>query len=258
MTLTAPTQKLHPFGLEIMQMVRAYDANRPRSLQQFLGPSEIGAPCDRQIAMKLAGIPEVNETADPWFPIIGSAVHAWLADAVVWYNDVYLGRPTNPRFLVENRVKVTAKEGGYDTSGHTDVYDADFKRVIDWKIVGTTTMRKVKNGATPEEKAGPQYTVQGNTYGRGWVEAGYEVKELLICFLPRSNFLKNMQIVQLPFRPELSEQALARVAAIDQLRHFIQPHEFPASGCSIWCPFYRPSYPLGATSCPGHGEAKDD
>jgi hypothetical protein len=258
MPLAAPVISQHPFAREIMGMVRAYDANRPRSLQQFLGPSEIGAPCDRQIAMKLAGVVEVNETADPWFPIIGSAVHAWLADAVVWYNDVYLARPTNPRFLVENRVKVTAKPGGYDTSGHTDVYDADYKRVIDWKIVGTSTMRKVKNGATPEEQAGPQYTVQANTYGRGWVEAGYEVGELLICFLPRSNFLKNMQIVRLPFQPELSEKALARVAAINQLRHLIPPHEFPAGGCSVWCPFYRPSYPLGATSCPGHGEAKDD
>ena len=243
---------------EGLRLVREYDANRPRSLQKFLGPSEVGAPCDRQLAMKLAGVEPVNQTADPWFAIMGTAVHAWLADAVVWYNDVYLNRVGNPRFLVENRVKVKAKEGGYDTSGHTDVYDVDNQRVIDWKIVGKTTMQKVERGETPEEQAGPQYTVQANTYGRGWVEAGYEVKTLLICFLPRSNFLHRMKVVELPFQPEVSERALARVAAIDQLRQFIAPHEFPASGCTIWCPYFRPSFPLGPTSCPGHGSVKED
>lgn len=257
MPLSAP-EGPHPFSQEIIRMVREYDASRPRSMQKHLGPSEIGAECSRQLAMKLAGMPEVNQVADPWFPIVGSAVHEWMARMCEWYNDVYLGRAHNPRFIVENRVKVDSKGKGYDTSGSTDLYDVDNKRVVDWKIVGTTTMRKVEKGTTPLERVGPQYYVQGMTYGEGWVQAGYEVKSVLIAFLPRSNFLKKMKLVEMPFDPQAAADAQARVAAIDHLRQVIPPHEFPAGGCTVWCPYYRPSVPLGPTSCPGHGDVKDE
>lgn len=257
MALSAP-EGPHPFSREIINMVREYDASRPRSMQKHLGPSEIGAPCDRQLAMKLAGLPEINQVADPWFPIVGSAVHEWMAKMAEWYNDVYLGRAHDPRFIVENRVKAEARDGGYTTSGSTDLYDVDYKRVVDWKIVGTTTMRKIEKGDAPRERIGDQYYVQGMTYGKGWVQAGYEVKSVLIAFLPRSNFLNKMKLVEMPFDPEAADRAQARVAAIDSLRQFIKPHEFPAGGCTVWCPFYRPSFPLGETSCPGHGEVKDE
>ncbi len=257
MPLAAP-EGPHPFSREIMRMVREYDASRPRSMQKHLGPSEIGAPCDRQLAMKLAGLAEVNQVADPWFPIVGSAVHEWMAKMTQWYNDVYLGRAHNPRFIVENRVKVAASNEGYDTAGSTDVYDVDYERVVDWKIVGTTTMRKVKAGSTPREQVGPQYYVQTMTYGKGWVQAGFKVKSVLIAFLPRSNFLKNMQLVEMPFDPAAADAAPTRVAAIDRLRQVIPPHQFPAGGCSVWCPFYAPGIPLGASSCPGHGEVGDE
>ncbi len=245
----------HPFKREIIRMIREYDASRPRSQQVHLGPSEIGAGCDRQIAYKLAGRPEVNQIADPWFPIIGSSVHEMLARAVGWYNDVVLKRAGDPRFIVENRVKVAAESrGAYSTSGSTDVYDADWERVIDWKIVGTTTMRKVK-----AEGSSMQYRVQGNTYGQGWVQAGYEVKEILICYLPRSNFLDKMFIDTLPFQPELAQRAMERVGNIELLvKGGIPPETFPVDDCTIWCPFYVPNVPLGTNSCPGHGEVKDD
>lgn len=238
-------------------MVRGYDASRPRSLQKHLGPSEIGSPCDRQLAYKLAGAEEVNQVADPWFPIIGTAVHALMADAVAWYNG-YLGRAANPRFLAERRVYADAEDDGYSTSGSSDVYDVDFARVVDWKIVGVTTMRKVEAGNTPLEKVGLQYAVQGMTYGKGWEQAGYPVKSVLIAFLPRSNFLNKMKLVELPYDRSLADEAQARVARLDSLRQFLSPEQFPAGGCTVWCPFYVPKVPLGSKSCPGHGEVKDE
>lgn len=257
MALSAPVGD-HPFKREILRFVREYDASRPRSMQKHLGPSEIGAPCMRQLAYKLAGVAPVNQTADPWFPIIGTAVHAWLATALDWYQYNRLGcTPDNPRFLIENRVHADS-EGGYSTSGSTDVYDTLHDRVVDWKIVGVTTMRKVRRGETPEEKAGPQYTVQGNTYGKGWLQRGFNPREILIVFLPRSDFLNKMEIVKLPFRPGVADQAQERVAAIDRLRQAMPIEQIPAGGCTIWCPFYAPGVPLGPTSCPGHGDQKDD
>lgn len=254
MALKAPSGADHPFKLEILRMIREFDASRPRSLQKHLGPSEVGSGCTRQLAYKLAGRPEVNQTSDPWFPIIGTAVHAWLATAMGWYNDVYLDRAGDPRFLLENRVKVAAQGSGYDTSGHTDVYDADYERVVDWKIVGTTTMRKVeKEGSTQ------QYRVQGNTYGAGWVQAGFPVKEIMIAYLPRSNFLNKMKLDVMPFEPHLAHEALARVGAIEQLvKAGVAPESLPAADCTIWCPFFTPGKPLTGFGCPGHGDAKDD
>jgi hypothetical protein len=212
----------------------------------------------RQLAMKLADVEPVNQTADPWFPIIGTAVHAWLATALDWYQYNVLGfTPDDPRFLIENRVHADS-EGGYSTSGSTDVFDTQFNRVVDWKIVGTTTMRQVIKGETPEEKLGPQYLVQGMTYGKGWVQRGFDVEEVMVAFLPRSNFLNKMQLVTLPFDQSIADAAQQRLAAIDRARQIVPPHLMPADGCSIWCPFYRPGVPLGPTSCPGHGEVKDE
>lgn len=253
MPLSAPIGD-HPFKREIITMVREFDASRPRSLQKHLGPSEVGSGCMRQIGYKLAGMPEVNQTSDPWFPIIGTAVHAWLGTMAQWYNDVYLGRSANPRFIIENRVKIAANESGYDTSGHTDLYDVDNQRVVDWKIVGSTTMRKVATQGDPQ-----QYRIQGHTYGEGWVQAGYPVREVMIAYLPRSNYLSKMHLSVHPYDPTVAPAALARVGAIEQLvRAGIKPQDMPAADCSIWCPFYRPKVELGPTSCPGHGDQKDD
>lgn len=256
MPLKSPEGMPHPFSIEVIRMIRAYDASRPRSMQTWLGPSEIGSPCMRQIAYKLAGLPEVNQVADPWFAIVGTSVHAWLEPMITWYNDEVLGRKDNPRFIAERRVHITPEEGGYKTSGKTDVYDVDNQRVVDWKIVGTTTMRKVD----PDDpmSVGQQYYVQGQTYGEGWVQAGYPVKEVLIAFLPRSNFLKNMKLVTMPFVPGVAAQFQARVAAIERLIQIMPPERVPAGGCTVWCPYYRPKVELGPTSCPGHGEIADE
>ncbi len=257
MPLTAPAGP-HPFEREILKFVREYDRSRPRSRQKHLGPSEIGSPCVRQLGMKLAGVEPVNETADPWFPIVGTAVHAWLATALDWYQYNVLGcTPDNPRFVIEQRVHADS-EGGYSTSGSTDVFDTLYNRVVDWKIVGTTTMRKVERGATPEEKVGPQYHVQAMTYGKGWKQRGFDVDSVLIAFLPRSNFLHKMRLVEMPFDQSVADRAQLRLAAIDEARKLVPPHTLPAGDCSVWCPFYRPKVELGPTSCPGHGDVKDD
>ena len=257
MPLSAPKGP-HPFEREILKFVRAYDKSRPRSRQKHLGPSEIGSPCVRQLGMKLAGVEPVNETADPWFPIVGTAVHAWLATALDWYQYNELGcTPDNPRFVIEQRVHADS-EGGYSTSGSTDVFDTLFNRVVDWKIVGTTTMRKVEKGNTPEEKVGPQYHVQGMTYGKGWEQRGFQVDSVMIAFLPRSNFLHKMKLVEMPYDKSVADRAQLRLAAIDEARKLVPPHLLPAGGCSIWCPFFRPKVELGPTSCPGHGDVLDD
>jgi hypothetical protein len=63
--------------------VRAYSANRPRSLQRRIGPSEVGSPCTRSLGYKLAGVEPVNTGGgDPWASFVGTATHAELEAGV--------------------------------------------------------------------------------------------------------------------------------------------------------------------------------
>ncbi|WP_434080384.1 hypothetical protein [Sanguibacter sp. Z1732] len=48
--------------------------HQPRSLQERIGPSEIGNPCDHCLAAKLAGWKQ-TEDGVPWLPFLGTAAH---------------------------------------------------------------------------------------------------------------------------------------------------------------------------------------
>lgn len=74
------TPDAQKYAMELREIIRRHAAYQPRSLQKFLGPSELGSPCDRQVAGKMAGLPGTNHTADPWASIVGTAIHAYLAD----------------------------------------------------------------------------------------------------------------------------------------------------------------------------------
>jgi hypothetical protein len=67
--------------VDLMDAIRHKITHHPRSLQKRIGPSEIGNPCDRRIGYKLLGQPE-NPRGDAWKPTIGTAVHAWLEEAL--------------------------------------------------------------------------------------------------------------------------------------------------------------------------------
>ena len=57
-------------------------SNAPRSRQREIGPSEVGEPCLRRLAYKVAGTEPTNDGGDPWRPVVGTAAHAWLADSL--------------------------------------------------------------------------------------------------------------------------------------------------------------------------------
>lgn len=65
----------------LMAAIRHKIHHHPRSQQKRIGPSEIGNPCDRRIGYKLLGHPE-RERGDAWKPTVGTAVHAWIDEAL--------------------------------------------------------------------------------------------------------------------------------------------------------------------------------
>lgn len=216
----------------------AYDQGSARSQQVAVGPSEIGVGCDRRLAYALRNAPRQPNNTVPWAPILGTALHAHIAEALRAANDA-AGRV---RFLVEQRVWPAP-----DLSGSTDAYDIDTETVIDWKLVGKSTMEKARRPAGPSR----QYVVQAHTYGRGWQRLGRDPKWVRIVFLPRwSHTITDAYEWTAPYSRLTAEQALQRVRELTAELHLADIDQHPENWARIaatptsdachWCPYHRP------------------
>ncbi len=121
----------------IIDNIRHAADNAPRSLQRHIGPSQVGTPCDRQLAYYLAGTRESRSFMDPWPSIVGTATHVWLADAMENHNQRLIAEGKPPRWHLEKRVSV-----GLGMSGSCDCFDEVTGTVLDWKILGNTQYAK--------------------------------------------------------------------------------------------------------------------
>lgn len=231
---------------EVARVIKDYAANIPRTLQKTLGPSEIGHPCDRQIAYKLLDWPAVNTDQDPWPSLVGTAVHALL--------DKVFSDPKHGGIYATELTVESPRNGG---SGHTDIYFLLRKTVNDWKIVGPTSMREYKSH-------GPSrgYRVQAHIYGHGLAAKGIPVERVSITFLPRGGYLSGRYVWTERYDPSIAEEAFTRVDLIEQLVDALMPAVDPSKFELIaatpdhcdWCPFYSPGSTDLGKGCPGSGE----
>lgn len=233
---------------ELMAVIEDAITNHPRSLQRRIGPSEIGHPCDRRIAYKLAGAPEINQGRIPWKPTIGTSVHAWLDETFSVANtkrDDY--DATGGRYLCEVRVNV-GEILGEAVTGSSDLFVDG--TVVDWKIVGDEPLRRYrKNGP------GQQYRIQGHLYGRGQQRAGRDVHTVSVMFLPRNQELRQAYFWSEPYDEQIAIQALDRVEGIAKLAQALGPAAAgmlrPTEAYCSGCPFFRPGSTNPAEGCPG-------
>lgn len=130
------------YGRELRGIVTRYANQQPRSVQKHLGPSELGERCDRLVVGKMAGSPRTNHVSDPWASMVGTAVHAYLADAFTWDNvhNGYL------RWLTEHRV--VPDPGPNAHPGTADLYDAFNRAVVDHKGIAVSTPVPTPSGWT--------------------------------------------------------------------------------------------------------------
>lgn len=233
------------YEAELTYFIERAIHHAPRSLQKAIGPSEIGIECARRLGYKLAGVPEVNQ-GDGWLATIGTATHAWLAGTFAAANTL-LGQE---RFLLEQRVNV-GSYGGEPVIGSTDLYDRVTRRVVDFKILGKTTLEALK-------KKGPsgQYRAQGHAYGRGWVAAGHPVERVAVWGLPRNAPLDQSHLWEEAYDEQVVTGALTRLEGIASLASAMGPAAaelLPTadSYCSH-CPWYRHGATELTESCPGH------
>jgi hypothetical protein len=173
---------------ELERIFVAAAENAPRSLQAEIGPSEVGTPCPRRLAYKLAGAPEHNHR-DPWRPTVGTATHGWIADALAAHNLKTHSGYGFSRYLIECMVSVGEINGRVIT-GHADCYDRVTCEVVDWKIVGATTLRDAKR-AGAHEIFKPGYRVQAHLYGAGFRNRGLPVHAVNVAYLPASGELRD-------------------------------------------------------------------
>lgn len=229
---------------QIIKNIRYAADNAPRSLQKHIGPSQVGTPCARQLAYHLAGFDESRSFIDPWPSIVGTAVHAWLADAMELHNDVLEAAGQPRRWHIEKRVDV-----GFGLTGSCDCFDSVTGTVLDWKILGNTQYAKYT-------KEGPSevYRTQAHCYGLGYVRAGFDVKRVGIGFFGRAKTLNDLDIWSEPFDLEIALRALKRMKETqEQINAGAEPLDIPANPgvACYFCPFKRASAGQGQCKyCP--------
>jgi hypothetical protein len=242
------------YAHELHEIINRQAHRQPRNMQSHLGPSEIGDQCDRKVVGKLAGEPVTNHVVDPWASIVGTAVHAWLAEKFGLENQ--LNQFAFPRWLTEVRV---TPHPSYP--GTADLYDAAYKSVVDWKILGPTSMAKVRRPEGPPV----HYQVQLLLYALGYRNMGLPVERVMLAALPRTEPTLDAMYVwehqysatdDVVIEAVLGKTAIRRQIADEVLGRRIPITAVPITpsddGC-FFCPFYRPqSARDGGPGCPGH------
>lgn len=236
----------------MLSVIRSRIDNHPRGLQKDIGPSEIGHPCDRWLGYKLNDTPTVTTQKDKWRPTVGTAVHSWLAKTFDAADASVVDATGKRAFIAEGRVSVGEiyPGDGNHVFGGCDLYVMGV--VVDWKIVGKTTLTTVKRNKHP----GAQYRTQVHSYGRGWVRARKPVEHVSVFFLPASGTLDQGYFWSEPFNEQVAVDALARVSAVNKLVGAYgnqAPTMLQATGhhCRDWCEWFRPDSKDLAVACPG-------
>lgn len=257
------------YAAEIRRVVLEHAARAPRTLQQHLGPSELGVPCDRQVAGKMAALPATNHVVDPWASIVGTALHAWEAEAF----DADNVRSNTIRWVTEQ--KVTPHP---DHPGTADLYDALEQAVVDHKNLGPSSLDKIRKGGVSAVSGRPiiaprHYRAQLFLYGLGYVLLGLPVRKVAIAAYPRTaSTLDGLYVRDEDFTSDgftLLDEPAALLAEVfsDTARRKAQAQrlltgtplsDIPAAAdddVCFYCPLFRPEAArkpeLLATSCPG-------
>jgi hypothetical protein len=195
-------------GREIAARVKetfyAY-GNRPssdnRSAQVHLGPSEIGTPCDRRLAMSLLRIPAVNTGGDGWAAFVGTCVHAGLAEMFMWAD------AGSGRYSVETPLEFPSV---LVPRGTGDLLDRVLCVFVDHKAMGKWSLNKLRT-------QGPSltYRVQVHTYAYGAKRRGEKIRHVAIIAWPREgSTLDDLYVWTEPYDRTVAEKALKRVERI--------------------------------------------
>lgn len=224
---------------EIIEEVRWAIDHQPRTLQERIGPSEIGEPCDRALIARMFGLPQPEEPPNfrAW---VGTCMHEG-------FDRVMAGSPLQnlaegPRYLLESKVTV-GTIGGVEITGHCDLFDTLSGTVVDHKSKSYTRMLDHRRHGP-----GVKYKVQAQLYGLGWVRAGYHVNTVMNVYYPRDGELSDTFYWAEPYDERVALDALDRANRLHALGTVLGPalamEQFPhctEEFCRV-CGNYRRPY----------------
>lgn len=187
-----------------------------RNAKQQLGVSEIGDPCDKTIARRLAML-EPKDGESSWKAQVGTFIHDGLerhfsnlevAEAI----RVELGA-ASVEIVCEAYLPIW-QYGSLDLGGSCDmlvrVTFADGSQitvVVDWKTQGIEKLQK----KTAKGDIGQTYTVQMHTYGLGYELQGYQPTHVLLYALPRDAEVDEAKPVLMRYDRSIAVNAIARL-----------------------------------------------
>ncbi|MGH7252855.1 MAG: hypothetical protein ACREIE_03545 [Nitrospiraceae bacterium] len=233
---------------DLTDVIRWTDDHSARSQQATIGPSELGVACDRRIAYRLAGAPEINTWMDPWPAIVGTAIHTWLEKAVSSFQAAHHMSRWQTEITVHPDPLVV---------GHCDLYDSELKIAVDFKTVSPSKLKQWQTSGPSET-----HKDQVSLYARGLIAVGKPVDWVALVAFPRSGWLNDAQVWIEGYDPTRGQRVLDRMYGIaDTLINQGEWHDFaaiPASpgGDCAYCPWYRGGCGQADLSgCPGNSDA---
>lgn len=216
-------------------MIREYSARQARSLQVEVGPSEIGSPCKRQVAYRIAGVAKRELKDAPFASLVGGGVHLVMDDVVGMH----------PGRFVTN-VKVATQSGLFGT---IDLYDREHDAIVDWKSVSDASLKVVRQGG-----AQPSHLAQIRTYGLAWGNT-YSVppRLLRIVYLPRSGQLKKAIMHEELYDQQTAVETVRAFHALEVEVEQMGPAAIPPTPSWLDCTYcsYRRPGPVDDEGCPG-------
>lgn len=187
---------------EILEEIAWGVANQPRTLQELIGPSEVGDPCNRALIHKMMGLPEPEE-GPKWQAWVGGCMHTGLQGIFEDWNQRNCPAG-DPRFLLEQKVTV-GPVGDWLLEGSCDFFDTWTGALWDWK-----TKSKTQHAAARRNGMGPKYRTQFDSYGLGMENAGHRVTSVGGIFLLRDGKLSETYPLWEPYDRQVALDALAR------------------------------------------------
>lgn len=226
---------------DIINRIASYSKNRPRALQTAIGCSSVGTVCDRKLGYMMLGTPKFRSSdSSGWMASIGTAVHTYL--------ETIFSALSSDYYMTET--PITVKHQDMEIPGTVDLYNKQFNTVVDFKIVGTSSLNNARKG-----RVSRQYAVQVQLYALGLQQAGYKVDKVAILFLPRNGELTESVFYETTFDPQVARLAIDRLRNIQiAIKHAgVTALEDLAveDGPCTWCDYFNPAATELAKGCPG-------
>lgn len=233
---------------DLTDVIKWADNQSARSQQVTIGPSELGGLCDRKVAYRIAGAPEVNQFSDPLPAIVGTAIHTWLEKAIGLFQSTHF----MDRWLTEVTVHPDPL-----VVGHCDLYDRELKMVVDFKTVSPTKLKAWKSGGPPEA-----YKNQVSLYAMGAIKAGMAVRRVALVAIPRAGFLSDARVWADHYDPARAQTLLDRLYRVGGLlvaqgedMSLSSIPAVPGAECT-YCPWMRGgTEPANLSGCSGNSSA---